>query len=304
MKPHILIVHYSQTGQLSAILKSLASELAAHASIEWQEIRPVKPFPFPWTKYVFFDCMPECVLEIPEEIQEIRPGRTNYDLVILGYQPWFLSPSIPMNSFLQSPAASVLRNTPVITVLGARNMWLNAQERIKARLLTLGAHLKGHIVLRDKHPNLTSLLTVIRWSFKGRKEAGKWLPEAGVSAPDIAECRRFAAPILQFLKSGGNLQQELLHAGAIDLDPALVVLEKRGITNFRKFAPWIRQKGPRGASDRQPRVKLFSRLLLTGIFILSPISNLTARMSMILNRKKLASEVEYFRGISYRENAI
>lgn len=183
-------------------------------------------------------------------------------------------------------------------------MWLSAQERIKARLISRGAKLQGHIVLRDRHPNLTSLLTVIRWSFKGKKEAGKWLPEAGVSAQDISQCNRFATPILQFLKNGGNLQQELLNAGAVELDPALVVLEKRGITNFRKFAPWIRQKGLRGAADRQPRVKLFSRLLLTGIFILSPISNMTARVSMFFNRKKIAAEVEYFRGISYRENAI
>lgn len=298
------MLYYSQTGQLLEIMQAIGQSLSAEAEVEWACIRPVNSFPFPWTRDVFFDCMPECVLEIPEPIHHIDPQHQSYDLIILGYQPWFLSPSIPISSFLQSPTASVLQNTPVVTVIGARNMWLNAQERIKARLLTLGARLQGHIVLRDRHPNLTSLLTVIRWSFKGKKEAGKWLPEAGVSAGDIGQCKRFAAPILQFLKNGGHLQQELLKAGAVDLDPALVVLEKRGITNFRKFAPWIRQKGPRGATARQSRVKLFSRLLLTGIFILSPISALTARLRMIMNRKKLAAEVEYFRSISYRENAI
>lgn len=304
MKPSILVIHYSQTGQLSKILHTLTSGFGSEADIEFVDIKPVSPFPFPWTKDYFFDCMPECVLEIPEAIEEMTFKKSNYDLIILGYQPWFLSPSIPMSSFLQSPYAKILAGHKVLTVIGARNMWLNAQERVKKRLLGLNASLVGNIVFKDNHPNLVSLLTVIRWSFKGQKEASGMLPEAGVSSTDIQGAQRFGNIIYQNLENPNHLHAQLLNNGSIDLKPGLVILEKRGITNFRKFAAYIRAKGERCNPDRLPRVKLFNRLLLTGIFILSPISALTAKLGVIVGKKELDQKVDYFKSIQYRENAI
>jgi hypothetical protein len=83
---------------------------------------------------------------IAEEIEPIQTPKGTFDLIILGYQPWFLSPSIPMNSFLQSKYAELLRNHKVLTIIGSRNMWLNAQEKMKERLLELDAQLVGNIV--------------------------------------------------------------------------------------------------------------------------------------------------------------
>jgi hypothetical protein len=90
----------------------------------------------------------------------------------------------------------------------------------------------------------------------------------------------------------------------VELDPGLIILEKRGIKNFRKFSLFIREKGERGDVARRGRVKLFSRLLFVGVFILSPISALTARLAVLLNKKSLDEEVEYFKNISYKEKAI
>jgi hypothetical protein len=273
-------------------------------SIDFVEIIPKNKFTFPWTQHVFFDCMPETVLQIPEELEPMEIPNKNYDLVILGYQPWFLSPSIPFNSFLQSKYAECLKGKNVLTVIGSRNMWLNAQEKTKAKLHELKSTLVGNIVFIDKNPNLVSILTVIRWSFKGQKEASGMLPEAGVSNKDIAESARFGSCIYNNIQSPENLHQELLKLGSIDLEPGLIILEKRGITNFRKFAPFIREKGGRGDLNRLPRVKLFNRLLLIGVFILSPISSLTAKLAVIFNKKNLLKEVEYFKSTDYKENAI
>lgn len=304
MKPSILIIYYSQTGQLKQILDSLTHDIIDRCEIEYVEITPSTPFPFPWTNDYFFDCMPECVLELPETIEPLAFKNSNYDLIILGYQPWFLSPSLPTSSFLQSPYASILQGHNVVTVIGARNMWLNAQEKIKSRLLLHKANLVGNIVFKDNHPNLVSLLTVIRWSFKGQKEAGKWLPEAGVSQKDIAGARRFGSILFEKINQTNSLHATLLQSEAIDLKPGLIILEKRGITNFRKFAAFIRAKGERGNPERLSRVKLFNRLLLIGIFILSPISGLTARLAVLFGGKRLTEEVNYFKSIDYRENAI
>jgi len=303
MKPNILFIYYSQSGQLTDILRNLSRDLQDTCELEFAEIKPTHAFPFPWTTDTFFDCMPECVLQIPEQIQPMEFKQNKYDLVILGYQPWFLSPSLPVNSFLQSPYAGILKDTPVLTVIGARNMWLHAQECMKARLWSLQAKLVGNIVLVDRHPNLTSLLTVIRWSFKGQKEAGKYLPEAGVSKHDIGDAARFGKTIASYMSHTEGLHQALLAQGSIELNPALVVLEHRAVPNFRKFAAAIRAHGERGNPARKGRVKLFRRLLFVGVFILSPISSLTAQISLWVNRAKIQGEVDYLLGISHKENA-
>ena len=306
MKPSILVIYYSQTGQLRNILRSIFNEQSLPCSIDFIEIKPRTPFSFPWKSPDFFDCMPESVLQIPEDIEPMQFPEKKYDLVVLGYQPWFLSPSIPINSFLKSPYASILKNQSVLTIIGARNMWLNAQEKIKSDLIQLGASLKGNLVFVDRNPNLISVLTIIRWTFSGRKEASAFLPEAGVQQSDLDAAQRFGSIILNCI-SGGQLDKlhvKLLEAGGVELKPSLIVLEKRGITNFRKFASFIYAKGKRGVENRRSRVWLFSRLLMVGIFILSPVSAFTAQLAVLFKRKKLKAETDYFRDISYREKAI
>ncbi len=306
MKPSILILYYSQTGQLRSILDSIFSEQNEQCEIDIQEIKPVKPFPFPWKADQFFDCMPESVLQISEEIHAIPFSKKRYDLIVLGYQPWFLSPSIPFNSFLQSSQADYLRNNNILTVIGSRNMWLNAQEKTKAALIEKGANLVGNLVFFDRSPNLTSILTIIRWTFKGQKEATKHMPEAGVQKKDIEDAKRFGTTIVESIRQNTlhMLHEKLLAQGGVELNPALVILEKRGIENFRKFAPYIREKGVRGAEARKSRVTIFSRLLFVGVFILSPISSLTASLTVLFNKNKLLKKVDYFKNISYKEKAI
>ncbi len=196
MRPSILVIYYSQTGQLKQIIDHILQPIHQLCDIEIAEIQPRIPFPFPWTSDVFFDCMPESVQQIPEEILPLSISNKHFDLVILGYQPWFLSPSIPCTSFLQSQYASILKNQNVLTVIGSRNMWLNAQEKVKQKLIDLNANLVGNIVLFDRSPNLLSILTIIRWSFKGQKEAIKYMLEAGVQKKDIQNASRFGNIIL------------------------------------------------------------------------------------------------------------
>ncbi|MGB7394006.1 MAG: dialkylresorcinol condensing enzyme DarA, partial [Pricia sp.] len=144
----VLIIHYSQTGQLTTILENIASSFEGEAvRISRYEIVPEPRYEFPWKPQRFFDVFPESFLQIPAEFHP--PGQDilgkKYDLVILGYQVWFLTPSIPINSFLKSANASkLLRNTPVVTVVAARNMWIQAQEKVKRLLIAVDAKLVGH----------------------------------------------------------------------------------------------------------------------------------------------------------------
>lgn len=298
----ILAIYATQSGQLRDILNNVVKDIQGEAEIDFAEIRLVKPFPFPWSSATFFDAMPECVLQIPSDIQPMPELKAkDYDLIIFGYQPWFLSPSNPANSFLKSEWAQVLKGKPVLTVIGCRNMWLNAQEKVKAELQQLGANHVGNIVLEDSHGNLVSLLTIIRWMFKGQKEASGRLPAAGVAERDIKGAQKYGMPILQHLKQNkiDQLQQDLLQLGAINLRPNLIVLEKRGVSQFPKWAKRARAKGGPGSPERRGVIKTFQRILMVAIFVLSPITSLVAKIQTALKKKQLLKEVEYFKGVSY-----
>lgn len=308
MKPRILVLYYSQSGQLRDILDSIVSEIKDKVDIDYAKIEPVTPFPFPWPAYTFFDTMPETVQQIPVEIKPLPADITNkqYDLVLFGYQPWFLHPSIPVSSFLQSQQANFLKGKNVVTVIGCRNMWLNAQERVKEHFARIGANLVGNIVLNDTNPNLVSVLTIDRWVLKGKKEASGLLPAAGVQDRDIKAAKRFGPVIFEHLAENklNHLQHALLAAKGLKLNPGLVILETRGVKNFRFWSKYMREKGGPGDPNRKGRVTAFRRLLFVAIYILSPISSLTAALQKQLQKQKLNAAVDYFKGVEFENGRI
>lgn len=302
--PKILILYYSQSGQLRQILDSILKDIAPVAQVVFAPIQPCSAYPLPWKVNHFFDLMPECVYQDAIPLQPIDRSlfSQDFDLVIFGWQPWFLHPSLPISSFLKSEDARILTGKQVLTVVGSRNMWLNAGEKVKAHFQRLGAKQIGNLVFEDSNTNLISILTIIRWAFKGKKEAGTWLPEAGVQQADIHAAQRFGQPILAALQSKegmDNLHAQLCLLDAVKLNAGLIILEQRGIKNFRFWAKYIKEKGASGAPERLGRVKAFKRLLIVAIFILSPISSLTAFIQQMIQRKKLREDVAYFKGISY-----
>ncbi|SJZ98659.1 hypothetical protein SAMN04488128_102165 [Chitinophaga eiseniae] len=303
-RPKVLVVYYTQTGQLKRIIDHVLAPLANSVDITYEELVPVQPFPFPWGKQQFYDTMPETVQDTPRGIQPLKVDvNAHFDLVLLAYQPWFLSPSQPTAAFLQSEAAArLLKGKPVITLLGGRNMWLNAQERVKNYLHRMGANLVGNIVLVDKSPNLVSLITILRWAFKGKKEATRFLPQAGVQENEIVTSSRFAGPIATALETRKweSLHPQLMSLDAVELLPNLVLLENNGISAFRFWARFISAKGGPGAAARQGRVTMYRSLLLVGIFILTPITLFSSLIKLNLKRNELKREVDYYKGIGLR----
>ena len=354
-RPRILALYYSQSGQLRDILDSVLRDVRDELNITFATIEPGTPWPFPWKAHSFFDAMPESVVQEPAPVRPLPAAilHGDYDLVLLGWQPWFLHPSQPMTAFLQSADAKLLEGKPVVTVAGCRNMWLNAGEVVKKNLHRVGASHVGNIVLSDTNTNLVSLLTIIRWNFSGRKEASRWLPAAGVQDADIKAAHRFGKPVAEAaralaearytvagaaahlaaaypderasdefraempddgsssppngitaLPAVAGLHQKLLALGAVPLNTGLVLLEQRGIKNFRFWAKYIREKGGPKSESRRGRVTNFKRLLLVAIFVLSPISSLTAAIQRNLRRKRLLKDVDYFKSLAYEPGRI
>jgi len=289
----ILIIYYTQTGQLKKIVDTITAAMNEECQLFFEELKPIPAYPFPWNGMPFFQVFPESVREIPCELEPYQNDLTaNYDLVILAYQVWYLSPSIPITSFLQSKAAKKLLNgKPVITVLGIRNMWIMAQERVKAMISDAGGRIEGNIVFADPAANLTSVITIVRWMMKGEKDPFRWLgknfPAAGVPEEEIGRGREFGEIILRALQTGqfDHLQGKLVEAKAVKVDPVLYNIEKRGKMMFAIWSKIILKKGAYNDPAREGRLKGFKYYLFTVIYLVSPFVSGLFKLIFFLNPK-------------------
>jgi hypothetical protein len=301
----VLVVYYSQSGQLTRIVHCVlqAVEKYENIKIDYEEITPVPEYPFPWGND-FFECFPESVKGIPCKLKPFRfDPSTDYDLVIIALQSWYLSPSIPIYSFLLSYEASLLlKNKKVITLYGVRNMWANSQEIIKMKLKELGAELVGNIVLCDRSNNYIAGITITRWLVNGKKEPTLILPEAGVSKKDIEESSRFGEIIAKSLLSSQfeNLHPALMKAGAVTLKYQLICIELTAKKIFNKFADFIFKKGQAGNPSRGLRIKLFKYYLFFVFFVLQPLVSLFFIIKRYILFSAANRKLEYYKDIKLK----
>ena len=307
----ILVVSFSQSGQLTDIVSALMDPLVSgdddvEITVVTESLCPVKPFPFPWTALEFVDVFPESLEEIPCRLAPVSfDPDADYDLIILAYQVWYLAPSIPMTSFLQSSeAARVMRNRPVITLIGSRNMWLQAQEKVKRRIADNGGRLVGNIVLTDNAPNLVGVITIAAWMLTGKKKRFFGiLPLPGIADDDIIAARRFSPAVRTALVRNrwSDLQPALNRLGATPVIPAFILFESRIKKIFAVWAAFIRRKGERGNPARRPRLRIFIAYLLTAIFILAPVATVVTTLIRFLKKEKVEALVSYFQTNSLKE---
>jgi hypothetical protein len=304
---HILVVYFSQTGQAKLALDATLYPFIENTNyqIDYLQIKPKKTLSFPWKYTEFFDVFPECVNAIPCELEQLEVDTSkNYDLVVVAYQPWFLSICVPINSFLQSPQAkSLLNNKPVVTIINCRNMWLGAQEKMKQQLLNLNAQLIGNITYVDSSANLISLITVLAFVLKGEKE--KYLgffPKYGVTQNRLVNAPNYGNLIKTHFEKNNfdSLQSELKAAGAVSIRGNLLIMEGRGKVLFPIYANYISKKGTQGSEQRKTRVRIFGIVLPTLILIFSPIITIVSRLAPLIARKKYQTEVDYFSQNSLR----
>lgn len=304
MKKNILVIYYSQTGQLEDIVRNIAKPFETQKEeydVTYYNIQLKEDFPYPWPGDVFFDTFPESYLQIPKEIlppsEEILNKK--YDLILFGYQVWFLTPSIPIISFLKSGyAAQLLKDTPVVTISGTRNMWMLSQEKLKVYLRDLKAKLVGNIALVDRHDNYTSVLTIVRWLTKGQKEKTGLLPAAGVSDEEITGSVKYGEIIEKHLKNTDleNLQPDLVKNGAIEIRPFLVRVEKVGNKIFTVWSNLIIKK-----KEKRPLlIKFFKVYLMTAIWVISPVVLVLHLLTTPIFWFKRQKQKRYLQGINLK----
>jgi len=271
MDKKVLAIYYTQSGQMGDIIDSLTAPIiAAGIKVEKVAIKMVNDYAFPWTGTRFFSVMPDCVLGVPAEIKPFELKEKAYDLIIMGYQPWFLSPSIPSNSLLNHPEfKAIIKDTPVITISAGRNMWLNAFVRVRKSLQDAGARLVGNIALVDKHLNPISFITIFYWMITGKKD--KYLnlfPKPGVADEDIDHTKVFGDTVLKHLSvnNWNDLQSELLEQKAVIVKYPLMFIEGKAKVIFAAWAKFIAKR-----KNRAPWLSAFKYYLFIALFLGAPV---------------------------------
>lgn len=297
----VLALGYSQTGQLHEILRNI-SENIEDIDLDYVEIQPQEAYPFPWDSFTFLKQMPKSFYGDTIPLKNYETKHEKYDLIILGYQVWYLSPSVPTHSILADEKFRKLaKDTDIVTVIGARNMWLNAQEVVKKELKTIGANLVGNIALMDSNMNMLSVLTITHWLLKGKKNR-KWgiFPLPGVQQKDIDGAKSFGPSIKTYLNDKSvDLQQSILDKGGTKLPIHLMFVQSRAIIIFRKWGQIIIKKG---TTEKKLKIclTLFRYYLNTAIFFIAPIMLTIFSIVRLFIFGRLNKQKSYYQGITLK----
>jgi len=274
---HVLVVNYSQTGQLSDIATQLIAPLreAGH-HVHLETLAPAETFPFPWPIVDFVDAMPECVqLDAPPLRPLTIAPDTHFDLIVLCYQVWFLSPALPITAFLKSDEGKRLINgKPVITLVACRNMWLSAQETMQKLIAEAGGKLCDHIAFTDRGHPLATFITTPRWVLTGKRDRFLGMPPAGVAPEEIRSASRFGRALADALNRNTEQSGQPMLRGlrAVTVNPRLAISERAGRRAFGVWSRLIRCFGRRGSWQRWPALLVFSIYLIVMVLTVVPTS--------------------------------
>lgn len=293
---NVLVVYYSQSGQLTDTVRSIAAPLEADPQIQvhYECLKPQQDYPFPWPLRRFLDTFPESVYLDAPAMQPLGVDpHTRFDLIILAYQVWFLSPSLPITGFVKSAQGrQLLAQTPVITVTACRNMWLKAQEKLLAMLSDAGARHLDHVALVDQSSALASFFTTPYWVLSGRKKGFWGFPDPGVAREQIAAASRFGRAIAAALHTGDLLEQAPLLRGleAVKVDERLIPGETIAHRSFLIWGGLLRKLGPQGSPLRAPVLAIYALFLIAMIaLVVLPVMPLRA-LARRLNRRRIEAQ--------------
>lgn len=294
----VLVVYYSQSGQLKKVIDNFTSKIADESiQIDIKSIEPITPYPYPWSFYNFFDEFPESVYLDGCEVKELENIEEDYDLIVLGYTVWYLSPSIPIVGFLKSDQAKkLLKDKPVITLIACRDMWVMAQEKMKNLLTDIEARLIDNVVLTDQGKSVYTFFTTPRWLLTGKKDKFLFFPPAGISEEDIKNSSRFGERINKALKQNGEKEGKplLTNLNAVNANGKLIATEKIAIRSFKIWGKLIKLSGKKHSFGRKVVITIYSLFLLTLVLTIVPLNILLRKLISPLQKEKIRSLEKYF----------
>ena len=277
----VLLVYYSQTGQLGRLARHFAEPLQQGGiRVDCVNLEPQEPYPFPWPFWRFFDTFPETAHLKPAPITPPDIPDHDYDAIIIAYTVWFLSPAQPVTAFLQrGETRRLLHGKPVVTLIGCRNMWLGAQEKMKSLLAQNGAKLIGNIVKTDACNSAASFITTPAWLLSGDRQYFRALPAAGIAENELADAARFGAKMRDALLQNQTLDATLFqNMNAAKVNEKLIFSEKAASRSFFLWGRLLMDAGRISPLLRRALLCFYILFLLLMIMVMVPVSVLVKKL--------------------------
>lgn len=256
----VLVLFYSQTGQLKEILTKLFSELDSDITIDYVEIKaPQFSFPLNWQS--MFNLFPESVLQVPCDITYELPNN-QYDVVVLGFQTWFLHLSLPMLTFSHTEDfANLIKNKHVYLIMDCRNSWRYSMKYMEEKVSSKGGYIKGKCVFGSIGSNFIGSISILHWFFTGNKKLFLF-PEPGVPQAEIDRSAKYGKYILLHEHDNRVIEYPIGNSHFMPLK-----IEKNVTDKFKHWATYITADNNK---YRKKRLRYFRIWLIFTITILSP----------------------------------
>ncbi|MGR6834549.1 dialkylrecorsinol condensing enzyme [Aliivibrio wodanis] len=295
----VLVVSHSQSGQLAKFVELATAPLrqSDEVKVDYHCVEPVNKYPYPWSFYPFFDAFPEAIYMNGCEVKPAENLEEEYDLVIIGYTVWFLSPSIPMTGFLKTAQAKrLIKDKPVITFIACRDMWVMAQEKMKTVISDLGGTLIDNAVLTDQGGSIYAFITTPRWLLTGKKDPFWIFPAAGVSEKDLQESDRFGHRLVSALENDLEKKKEplLKNLNAVTVNGKLIGSEKIATRSFMVWGKLIQKSGKPGSFSRKIVITIYAVFLALMVLTLVPINLLVKKIISPFRKKAVEESIAYY----------
>ncbi len=261
MSRRAVVYLYTQTGQLREVAEAFTAPMeAAGWRIRWVEVQPRVAFAFPWSVRQFFGVFPRAVdpdalVELAEPPDGFGAEQDEQEVVLLAYQVWYLSPSLPIRS-LVARHPRVFRNRRVITLIACRNMWYSAAIEVAGLLRSAGARSVEVVAATDTRQQAASLVTTLRWLLTGKREPFLWFGRAGVGDAELARVTAIGRSIAE---------DENCPVDAAPIVPTLAAADLFAGRLFRKWGGTVRSAERLGAAAHAASLVMFVVGLAIGI---------------------------------------
>ncbi len=287
----VLVLYYSQSGQLKSVVDSFISKLNDDDIIvDVKSIEPTTSYPYPWSFYEFFDEFPDAARMRGCEVKKLENLEDDYDLIVLGYTIWFLAPSSPIVGFLKSSQAKkIFKDKPVVTLIACRDMWVMAQEKVKKLLSSVDAKLIDNVALTDQGKGIYSFATTPRWLLSGKKDAFWIFPPAGILQKDIDDASRFGQRLNEALKQDKEKEGKplLKNLNAVCVNGKLIASEMIGTRSFYIWSKIIDFCGKKKTISRKIAITVYAVFLALMVFTVVPINIIVRKILNSFQKDKL-----------------
>jgi hypothetical protein len=148
--------HYSQTGQTRTSRDHRRGARNARHQVDTARLTPVEDFRFPWSVFALISLMVKTYagVKLRAVLEDLPPHirSASYEIVVIGHQPWFLAPSVPVLSFLDGPTGELLRGRKVVSVITCREHWKRGFRIFEEMVSARGGTVVDSLVVRDPAP--------------------------------------------------------------------------------------------------------------------------------------------------------